>query len=63
MAPLAESLRTARWWWRGVTGADAYERYVAHLRREHPDAPVPDEREFWRAKYADQDANPGARCC
>ncbi|MFN8096856.1 MAG: YbdD/YjiX family protein [Dermatophilaceae bacterium] len=52
-----------RWWWRGVTGADAYERYVGHLEREHPGCPVPTEREFWREKYADQDRNPRSRCC
>nr|WP_277628322.1 YbdD/YjiX family protein [Arsenicicoccus dermatophilus] len=56
-------MRTARWYWRGVTGADAYERYVAHLTREHPDAPVPSEREFWRQKYADQERHPTSRCC
>ncbi|MCH8613369.1 YbdD/YjiX family protein [Arsenicicoccus dermatophilus] len=60
---LASALRTARWYWRGVTGADAYERYVAHLTREHPDAPVPSEREFWRQKYADQERHPTSRCC
>ena len=52
-----------RWWWRGVTGADAYERYAAHLRATHPEAPVPSEREFWREKYADQERSPTTRCC
>lgn len=63
MPTVADRLRDARKVWRGITGADAYERYVAHLRRAHPGADVPSEREFWRQKYAAQDANPGARCC
>ncbi|HEY5877358.1 MAG TPA: YbdD/YjiX family protein, partial [Nakamurella sp.] len=44
-------------------GDTAYARYVEHLGRHHPDAPVPSEREYWRQRYAEQDANPGARCC
>lgn len=52
-----------RWYWRGVTGADAYERYVAHLQRTHPDAPVPSEKQFWRDKYDDMERNPKTRCC
>lgn len=47
----------------GVTGADAYERYVDHLRRVHPETPVPTRDRFWRDKYAEQERNPGARCC
>lgn len=52
-----------RWYVRGVTGADAYERYVEHLRRTHPDAPIPCEKQFWREKYAEMDRNPKTRCC
>ncbi|AHK29727.1 hypothetical protein Rwratislav_01167 [Rhodococcus wratislaviensis IFP 2016] len=44
-------------------GDHDYSRYVEHLRRNHPDAEVPTEREYWKARYADADANPGARCC
>lgn len=63
---LSSARRTAgvlRWYWRGVTGADAYERYVDHLHRTHPDAPVPSEKDFWREKYAEMDRNPQTRCC
>ena len=63
MQTLGKTLSTARWYWRGVTGADAYERYVDHLRRTHPGAPTPTERDFWRQKYADQERNPTSRCC
>lgn len=63
MQTLGKTLSTARWYWRGVTGADAYERYVDHLRRTHPGAPIPTERDFWRQKYADQERHPTSRCC
>lgn len=56
-------VRGLRWYWRGVTGADAYERYVAHLRRHHPGCEVPTERQFWKDKYAEQESNPKTRCC
>ena len=52
-----------RWYWRGMTGADAYERYVEHLQRTHPDAPVPTVAQFWRDKYDDMERNPTTRCC
>jgi uncharacterized short protein YbdD (DUF466 family) len=51
------------WFFRGVTGADAYERYCAHLAAHHPEAPVPDERQFWKDKWAEQERNPKTRCC
>ena len=63
---LASARRTAsvvRWYWRGITGADAYERYVDHLRRTHPDSPIPSEKQFWRDKYAEMERNPTTRCC
>ncbi len=63
---LATARRTAgavRWYMRGITGADAYDRYVEHLRRTHPDAPVPSEKDFWREKYDEMERNPKTRCC
>ena len=52
------------WWYLSeLMGDTAYAKYVAHLQAHHPGAPVPTEREYWRARYAAQDANPGARCC
>lgn len=55
--------RGVRWWVSSVMGDNAYARYVDHLGRLHPDAPVPTEREYWRQRHAEADANPGARCC
>lgn len=52
-------------WWiaRGVVGANAYEVYLAHHRGTGcTHAPI-SEKEFWRQKYAREDADPGARCC
>ena len=60
---LTQHWRELRRFWRGVVGADAYERYVAHLRRMHPDAPIPSEKDFWREKYAEMERNPKSRCC
>ena len=52
-----------RWYVTSLMGDTAYARYCAHLRRDHADAPVPTEREYWRARHAAADAHPGARCC
>lgn len=52
------------WWYMGeLVGDKSYEKYVAHLRAHHPDCAVPSKKEFWRAKYDDQEANPASRCC
>lgn len=55
--------RALAWYVTGVLGESDYQRYVAHLRRVHSDAAVPTVREYWRERYAAQDADPGARCC
>ncbi|MGO2740686.1 MAG: YbdD/YjiX family protein [Cellulosimicrobium funkei] len=48
---------------RQVMGDDAYATYAAHQRAVHPGGVVMTEREFWRMRHAEQDANPGSRCC
>ncbi len=63
VSSLRRGWRALTWYVTGVLGESDYQRYVAHLRRVHPDAAVPTVREFWRDRYAAQDANPGARCC
>jgi uncharacterized short protein YbdD (DUF466 family) len=35
---------------RGVTGDDAYEKYVAHMRANEPGTTPMSEREFFRAQ-------------
>jgi uncharacterized short protein YbdD (DUF466 family) len=44
-------------------GDNHYQRYVAHRARRHPGEPVLDEREYWRMRHAQTEANPHARCC
>ena len=39
-------------------GDNAYARYTAALGPHHPGDAVPTEREYWRERYAEQDANP-----
>ena len=53
----------ARWWVRQLSGEGKYDAYVAHHRAHHPERAPMTEREFWRAEYARQEANPGSRCC
>ena len=52
-----------RWYLREVSGETAYDRYVEHARREHPDAPVMCRRDFERRRQDERDENPRARCC
>ncbi|RQP12391.1 MAG: putative selenoprotein [Microbacteriaceae bacterium] len=33
------------------------------MLRVHPGEDPLDEREFWRQRYAEQDADRGSRCC
>jgi uncharacterized short protein YbdD (DUF466 family) len=48
---------------RAVVGAPDYDRYVAHCRARHPDAPVLDRAAFERERLAARYDRPGARCC
>ena len=54
-----------RWYVRELTDESAYDRYVAHIRRNHPDAAVPNRRDFERLRTDRQEADPrqGFRCC
>lgn len=62
-AGLVRGARAVHWYVTSVMGDRDYERFVAHQRRTHPGLAVPSEKEFWRQRWAEQDANPGARCC
>ena len=46
-----------------VMGADAYDRYCAHLAAHHPDQQPQTEREFWREHMDWMEKNPQGRCC
>jgi uncharacterized short protein YbdD (DUF466 family) len=50
-------------WYSAINGGQDYQRYVDHLRRTHPGAPVPSVRDYWRERYAEAERNPTNRCC
>jgi uncharacterized short protein YbdD (DUF466 family) len=52
-----------RWYLREVSGESAYDRYVAHMRRDHPAQPVMSRRDFERWRQDAREENPRARCC
>jgi uncharacterized short protein YbdD (DUF466 family) len=57
--------QSARWFFRGIMGADAYEKYLEHYWAS-PDShghPPMTEREFWWDRDDRRDANPEGRCC
>ncbi|PWI15656.1 hypothetical protein DI272_16870 [Streptomyces sp. Act143] len=62
---LRRALRGVRWYLRELTDESAYDRYVAHLRRDHPQADVPTRRAFERMRTDRQEHDPrqGFRCC
>ncbi|QIK73853.1 YbdD/YjiX family protein [Propioniciclava coleopterorum] len=60
MVALAREIRRFA---RGILGSDAYDKYLHHHRVTGCQAPPLSEKEFWRAKYRDQDLNPRSRCC
>ncbi len=46
-----------------VIGVPDYERYVAHLRRHHPDQAPQPRAEFAREQMRRRYDRPGSRCC
>ncbi|WZH37783.1 MAG: YbdD/YjiX family protein [Microbacterium enclense] len=62
-ASLARVGRGIRWYVTTLMGDRAYDVYVAHHRAHHPGEAPLTERQFWRQRAAEQDRNPGARCC
>jgi len=62
-AKLPDLLREVRRFARGILGSDAYDKYLTHHRVTGCAHAPMTEREFWRWKYAQQDASPEGRCC
>jgi uncharacterized short protein YbdD (DUF466 family) len=52
-----------RWYLREVSGESRYDRYVEHMRRDHPDQAVMSRREYERQQMRMREENPRARCC
>ena len=63
MTTLRDAFSGVRWYLREVTGESAYDRYVEHMRRDHPDQAVMTRREYERRRMEQREANPRARCC
>lgn len=55
--------RALTWFVGSVMGDRDYGRYLDHHAVHHPGEEPLSESAYWRARYAEQDANPGARCC
>ncbi|NBE51105.1 YbdD/YjiX family protein [Streptomyces boluensis] len=57
--------RAVRWYVREFTDESAYDRYVAHARKDHPCAAVMSRRAFERKRTDRQESDPrqGFRCC
>ena len=52
-----------RWYLREMSGESAYDHYVQHMRRDHPDQPVMSRRDYERRRQDERNENPRARCC
>jgi uncharacterized short protein YbdD (DUF466 family) len=63
MLLLRDTFAGVRWYLREVSGESAYDRYVEHMRRDHPEQPVMSRREYERRRMDQRDENPRARCC
>jgi len=48
---------------KGILRADAYQKYLEHMARTHPDQTPVSEATFWRERYDWEDRNPQGRCC
>ncbi|WP_124054261.1 YbdD/YjiX family protein [Arcanobacterium ihumii] len=60
---LARGLSEIRWYVHEFFGDNAYERYVARHRIEHPDHPPMCERDFWRKRDRDAEDLVQTGCC
>ena len=58
-----DAVRGVRWYLREVSGEAGYDKYVAHVHREHPDSVVLSRRDYERWRQDDRNDNPRARCC
>ena len=63
MSSLASFARRAGSVLRRVIGAPDYERYLAHVARQHPDATPLSSEEFARDALSRRYDRPGSRCC
>ena len=62
-AALGSRVRRALRVLRTIIGAPDYERYVAHMRAQHPECAVVSRDEFMKQRLESRYSKPGARCC
>ncbi|MFD7404932.1 YbdD/YjiX family protein [Streptomyces sp. NPDC059866] len=64
-ALLRRVISGVHWYVRELTDESAYDRYVAHLRKDRPEAEVLSRREFERMRTYRRERDPrqGFRCC
>lgn len=58
MTRLRSVLTWLSWYVRELSGETAYDRYLAHHRRHHPDVPP-----LGRRQFDDARTRPTVRCC
>lgn len=59
----SERLRACLTGLRRVLGMPDYPAYLRHLRRHHPDWPVPSEKEYFELYLRSRYGNGPTRCC
>ena len=62
-AALRAAAARVLWYVREVMGENAYDHYLDHQRRTHPDAPLLSRREFERRRQDRMEVHAGQRCC
>lgn len=66
---MSEVSRVDGWWarltqmLRLMVGVGDYQRYLAHQRAHHPDAPVLSEAQYFAARQQARYGKNGQRCC
>jgi uncharacterized short protein YbdD (DUF466 family) len=63
LAALGSKVRRALRVLRTIIGAPDYERYVAHMRVQHPECDVVSRDEFMKQRLESRYSKPGSRCC
>ena len=63
MARLQPAVARVLWYLREVMGENAYEHYLEHQRRNHPNDRVLSSREIERRRMDQLDDHPRARSC
>jgi uncharacterized short protein YbdD (DUF466 family) len=48
---------------RAIIGVPDYERYVAHMKQNHPDCDVVPVEQFLKERMENRYSKPGTRCC